>query len=57
MGKGTPLALDRDRRCQSLGAGQNTVEEAPRKVYCGDTAGEEDRERRVNTLARTRKQL
>lgn len=38
MGQGTPLALDQDRRCQTLEAVQNTAEEVPRRVYCGDTA-------------------
>lgn len=36
----TPLDLDQGRRCQTLEAVQNTVEEAPRKVYCGDTASD-----------------
>lgn len=37
MGLGTPLALVQDRRCQTLGAVQNTVEEVPRRVYWGGT--------------------
>lgn len=37
MEQGTPLALDQDRRCQTLEAVQNTAEEVPRKAYCGDT--------------------
>lgn len=44
MGPGTPLALDQDRRCQTLEAVQNTAEEVPRKAYCGDTATKEERE-------------
>lgn len=36
----TPLALDQGRRCQTLEAVQNTVEEDPHKMYCGDTASE-----------------
>lgn len=39
MGLGTPLALVQDRRCQTLGAVQNTVEEVPRRVYWGGTVG------------------
>lgn len=39
MGLGTPLVLDQDRRCQTLGAVQNTAEEVPRRAYCGDTVG------------------
>lgn len=45
MGRGTPLALDQDRRCQILGAEQNTAEEVPRRVYCGDTGNAEEKER------------
>ncbi len=47
MGQGTPLALDQDRRCQTLEAAQNTAEEVPRRAYCGDTASKEGREREV----------
>lgn len=36
----TPLALDQGRRCQTLEAVQNTVEEVPHTAYCGDTAKE-----------------
>lgn len=53
MGQGTPLALDQDRRCQTLEAVLNTAEEVPRRVYCGDTASKEESERRLNTLSHT----
>ena len=44
MGQGSPPALAQDRRCQTLGAVQNTAEEVPHKVCCGDTADKEDGE-------------
>lgn len=50
MGLDTPLALDQDRRCRSLEAEQNTAEEGPHKVYCGDTASTEGKERQINTF-------
>lgn len=40
----TPLALDQDRRSQTLEAAQNTAAEGPHRVYCGDTRGKEDKE-------------
>lgn len=39
MGQGTPLALDQDKMCQTLGAEQSTAEEVPRRVYCDGTVG------------------
>lgn len=44
MGLGTPLVLDQDRRCQTLGAVQNTVEEVPRRACCGDTVWRTERD-------------
>lgn len=41
MGQGTPLALARDRRCQTQEVAQNTAEEVPHKGCCGDTARRE----------------
>lgn len=44
----TPLALDQGRRCQTLEAAQNTVEEVPHTVYCGDTERECVKRHRYN---------
>lgn len=49
MGQGIPPDLDRDRRCRSLEAVQNTAEEAPRRAYCGDTASRGGRETHRST--------
>ena len=47
MGQGTPLAQDQYRRFQTLGAEQNTAEEVPHRVDCGDTASKEDKEKPI----------
>ena len=49
MGQGTPLALDQDRRCQTLEAVQNTAEEVPRRAYYGDTTSKQAQERERET--------
>lgn len=50
MGLDTPLALDQDRRCRTLEAEQNTAEEGPHRVHCGDTASTEGKERQIYTF-------
>ena len=43
-GQGTYLAQDQYRRCQTLGAEQNTTEEVLHRVDCGDSASKENKE-------------